>query len=1516
MTRTQIYSVKLSSRGFPLISGKYICLPPPYVPYYLRFETDEISSIYYESVLKHNFPPKDVKFARDKWYEVPLDINFNSTTKVDILIHTAGSFSYKIEYSQLPPWDSKKTDHFIRNSTDEFYFTVSPVLTINDVYIPLNSLVIQSVVSKWMGPISEWDKFMFYIGKKKGYNMIHFTPLQSLGKSNSPYSIYNQLEFSDSLFDTKLISNQKIDIIKKYLRKMETEWGLLSMTDIVWNHTSCDSKWLQDHPEAGYNLHNSPHLISAYELDTSLLEFSENLGKLGYPTNPNNNDDLLKIIDGVKIYVLEKLKLWEFYVIDVEKSIKDTLDSYKEKRIAKLDSNFSIDINWSLKEKVNVFINASAITNYNILGERFSKRLVPEIGAAILCKLFGDDVEEHILVKELTKILDEFNLQYYTEYDSDKEIIIDQIYNRLKYLRLDENGPKQGEISQKRPLVETYFSRIKKNDGSLFQHDRNLCLVNNGWVWNPSFNDFASEKSKAYLLRQVIVWEDCVKLRYGEKPSDNPYLWDHMTKYTQTLAKLFNGFRIDNCHSTPLYVGVYLLDKAREIRSDLYIVAELFTGSEEMDIVYMQKLGISSLIREAMQASTPNELSSLIYKHSGKPIGSLDSISSKYSFLERTGEDDRTSNIIYVQGSQIHSLFMDCTHDNEMPSQKRIAQDTLPNAALVAMCNCSIGSVMGYDEIVPHYINIAEETRKYYYSLENTLGIGDVKAVLNKIHVEMGKESFEEMYVYNEGNYITLHTVNPKNYHGYFLLAHTAFFSHHGNNKIEPIILRGTKADVIFSLSLAVNSSENLEDSNFIKGFSSTTIELDSPIITVKEDLEGIFTCVEIPKEFPPGSIFLLKTWIENVDEKLDDFISSDLDKAMENLDLTDLNAVMYRCNQEEYDTINNGTYNIPDFGDLVYCGFEGWMTLFNEIIQNNNLDHPLCKHLRQGQWALDYIVQRLYKMGNILSRLHLPAIWLEKRFSRIKKVPSFLLPRYFITVVYLVSIAARNRAISLMSLHVQNGHSFIKSLALCSVQLHGIVKSASLNPFVNTPCIAAGLPHFSCDWKRCWGRDVFISLRGIFLVTGRFDDAKRHILAFASVLRHGLIPNLLDSLKRPRYNSRDSVWFFLQAIQEYTKLVPNGIQILYERVKRRFPKDDSYVELDDYRAYSYESSILEIVHEIMQRHASGLHFREENAGMGLDMQMTDKGFNIDIYVDWKTGLIFGGSQYNCGTWMDKMGESLKAGNKGVPGTPRDGAAIEISGMLKSTLRWINKLRKKNIYLWDYVVVQENGCSKKIAFEEWERKIQENFEFCYYIPLDPQEDFKYDLNTSMINRRGIYKDLYHSSKEYEDYQLRPNFAVAMVVAPELFVPGHAFKAIEIADSVIRGPMGMLTLDPSDKDYHPYYINFYDSDDFATSKGRNYHQGPEWLWCTGYFLRAFLYFNTFYYCSMKNKITTCYYIHDRLAILMKRIQENPWAGLDELTNKSGEFCIDSNYTQSWSVSTMLDLYDDILKLQFS
>lgn len=77
----------------------------------------------------------------------------------------------------------------------------------------------------------------------------------------------------------------------------------------------------------------------------------------------------------------------------------------------------------------------------------------------------------------------------------------------------------------------------------------------------------------------------------------------------------------------------------------------------------------------------------------------------------------------------------------------------------------------------------------------------------------------------------------------------------------------------------------------------------------------------------------------------------------------------------------------------------------------------------------------------------------------------------------------------------VQSGSSFIKRLALGSVQLFGISSSARLPPPTEgeecNASLAAGLPHFATGFMRCWGRDTFIALRGMLMVTSRYQEAR-----------------------------------------------------------------------------------------------------------------------------------------------------------------------------------------------------------------------------------------------------------------------------------------------------------------------------------------------------------------------------------------------------------------------------------------
>jgi len=195
------------------------------------------------------------------------------------------------------------------------------------------------------------------------------------------------------------------------------------------------------------------------------------------------------------------------------------------------------------------------------------------------------------------------------------------------------------------------------------------------------------------------------------------------------------------------------------------------------------------------------------------------------------------------------------------------------------------------------------------------------------------------------------------------------------------------------------------------------------------------------------------------------------------------------------------------------------------------------------------------------------------------------------------------------------------------------------------------------------------------------------------------------------------------------------------------------------------------------------------------------------------------------------------------------------------------------------------------------------FEYCFWIPVDKLDDKKYDINSDLVHRRGVYKDVYKSSDGFTDYQLRPNICVAMSYAPSLFDNAHAKICLgKIGDVLMeKDCMGIKTLDPKDLHYKGDYLN---SDD---SHGWNYHQGPEWVWPVGFFLKAKLLFDG-YKTKEKARDDIMRWLKPHKDHILSH--ENKYQGLPELTNSHGTVCKDSCVTQAWSVSTIIDALRDL------
>ncbi len=163
---------------------------------------------------------------------------------------------------------------------------------------------------------------------------------------------------------------------------------------------------------------------------------------------------------------------------------------------------------------------------------------------------------------------------------------------------------------------------------------------------------------------------------------------------------------------------------------------------------------------------------------------------------------------------------------------------------------------------------------------------------------------------------------------------------------------------------------------------------------------------------------------------------------------------------------------------------------------------------------------------------------------------------------------------------------------------------------------VIAGYP-----WFESWGRDTFISLPGLMLVTGRFDDARNVFSNFSAHCRGGLVPNFLDDQSGDAsYNTVDASLWFVNAVLQYVK----------------YTGDFTFV-----RKMLWES-----LQNIVESYLKG----------------TDFGIHMD-----HDGLLAHGSRL---TWMDAEVE-------GKPATPREGKAVEIQALWYNALRTMQGLAAK-----------------------------------------------------------------------------------------------------------------------------------------------------------------------------------------------------------------------------------------------
>lgn len=222
-------------------------------------------------------------------------------------------------------------------------------------------------------------------------------------------------------------------------------------------------------------------------------------------------------------------------------------------------------------------------------------------------------------------------------------------------------------------------------------------------------------------------------------------------------------------------------------------------------------------------------------------------------------------------------------------------------------------------------------------------------------------------------------------------------------------------------------------------------------------------------------------------------------------------------------------------------------------------------------------------------------------------------------------------------------GDDFLGQLSLAADQF--LVQRGAATAGIRQMSVIAGYP-----WFEDWGRDTFIALPGLTLVTGRQEAARGILITFADHMKDGLLPNRFpDKSSHPDYNTVDASLWFVQAVYQYW----------------RYTGDLALL-----RDYLYRPLC-----QIMEKYRDGTEF-----GIKMDAD----------------GLVRAGTPETQLTWMD-----AKVGNWVV--TPRHGKPVEINAL------WYNALR-----IMELVCTKAGDAQRAGTFAGLAQRVQGNFAEKYF----------------------------------------------------------------------------------------------------------------------------------------------------------------------------------------------------------
>ncbi len=282
-------------------------------------------------------------------------------------------------------------------------------------------------------------------------------------------------------------------------------------------------------------------------------------------------------------------------------------------------------------------------------------------------------------------------------------------------------------------------------------------------------------------------------------------------------------------------------------------------------------------------------------------------------------------------------------------------------------------------------------------------------------------------------------------------------------------------------------------------------------------------------------------------------------------------------------------------------------------------------------------------------------------------------------------------------------------------------------------------------DWfLEEWGRDTFVSLPGLLLSTGRYDEAKENIRRFAKFEHDGLIPNRIWDASRwsPQnpdgadYNTSDAPMWFVQAVQKTAEASGDP---------------------------AFAAELAPTVRRIMARYQTGTGYRRFGR------------FNR-IHMD-SDGLVVTPAQ---STWMDADPDG-----RDRPVTPRDGKAVEINALWYANLRFLAVLERS--------LGRADAADAAAALAD---KVKVSFNDKFWFATDANR-------AAWGGTGGALRDVVDGDPRGE--AIRPNMLFAVSRGGDLLSAERRAAVVLAATRDLLTPYGPRTLSPRDSYYRERYV---------------------------------------------------------------------------------------------------------------